>query len=41
MRMQMAAPENQLTRASATPKSPNWASLLVTVSGIQTEAEAE
>ena len=39
-RMQIAAPENQVTNASATPKKPNWASLSVTTSGIQIVAEA-
>ena len=38
--MQIAAPENHVTNARATPKKPNWASLLVTTSGIQIVAEA-
>ena len=37
-RMQMAAPENQVTRASATPKKPNCFWLLVTTCGIHTVA---
>ena len=36
----MAAPENHVTNARATPKSPNWASLLATTSGIQIVADA-
>ena len=36
----MAAPENHVTKARATPKTPNWSSLLVTTSGIQIVAEA-
>ena len=39
-RMQMAAPENHVTKARATPKTPNCASLLVTTSGIQIVADA-
>ena len=35
---QIAAPENQDTRASATPKKPYWVSLRVTTAGIQTLA---
>jgi hypothetical protein len=31
--------ENHVTSARATPKNPNWASLLVTVFGIQIVAE--
>ena len=36
----MAAPENQVTKARATPKRPNWSSLLDTTSGIQIVADA-
>src|SRR4029453_10446696 len=40
IKMQIAAPENQLTNARATPKTPNWASLPVTTPGIQMLADA-
>ena len=40
IRTQIAAPENQVTKARAMPKTPNWASLLVTTEGIQTWAES-
>ncbi len=36
----MAAPENHVINARATPKTPNCASLLSTTSGIQILAEA-
>jgi hypothetical protein len=39
--MQIAAPENQVTSASATPKNPNWLSLRVTTAGIQIDADIE
>ena len=35
----IAAPENQVTRAMAMPKTPNWSWFFITVSGIQTLAE--
>ena len=35
----IAAPENQVTRARAMPKMPNWFWFLSTVLGIQTLAE--
>ena len=38
-RMAMAAPENQVTSASATPKKPNCSSLRVTTFGIQMVAD--
>ncbi len=39
-RIQIAAPENHVTSARATPKKPNCASFLATTSGIQTEADS-
>ena len=36
----MAAPENHVTSASATPKKPNWVSFRVTVCGIQSVADS-
>ena len=39
IKMQIETPENQVTNDRATPKKPNWASLLVTTSGIQTVAD--
>ena len=39
IKTQIAAPENQVTSARATPKKPNWASFLVTTSGIQIVAD--
>jgi hypothetical protein len=38
--MQIAAPLNQVTSASDTPKNPYWAWLRVTMPGIHTVAEA-
>ena len=38
IKRQIAAPENQVTSANATPKNPNWCSLRVTTSGIHTAA---
>ena len=39
-RTQIAAPENHVTSASATPKKPNWFSFRVTTFGIQIVADS-